>query len=105
MRMLGCAVLALTLVGCGEAEKKPENKKDIGTATADISHDTAVLGDAEAAANRVIRNATDCDAAKAAYPETNRTLDELQSKVRTAAGRVTFDALRNQVKTIIQNCP
>jgi hypothetical protein len=100
------AVLALAagLAACGSTDKAEKKKGELSQATADIAHDTALLQGAESAANRVIHNAQDCDAARAALVETNRVLDEAKGKVRSIAGQVTLDALRTQVKNIATSC-
>jgi proline dehydrogenase len=91
--------LLLLLAACGEGQK------DLGSQTADVISDTEALKQANAAANRVIRAAGDCEAVKAALAETSRVLDEVQQKVRTETGRTTLDALRKQVRTIAETCP
>lgn len=108
MRRAVVAVLsALVVCGCGKAKggAEPEKKSDLGTSAANVASDTALLREAQGAANEVLRNATDCDAARAALPEANRQLDEAAPKVRTPVGRQTLDALRTQVNTIARNCP
>ncbi|HEX6740018.1 MAG TPA: hypothetical protein VF310_17190, partial [Vicinamibacteria bacterium] len=60
---------------------------------------------AAAAANDVVRNASDCDAVKAALPETRRRLDEAGKKVRTMTGRASLDSLKKQVTTVADACP
>jgi hypothetical protein len=107
---LGGAVLVLGLgaTACGGRPSEapgPGKATDLGTQTANITADTAVMRQASAAANTIVRNATDCDAVKAALPETTRVLDEAESKIRTETGRVTLAALRSQVKNVVQACP
>jgi len=97
--------IALYTAGCLLLCSCQKDKGELGTETAKIVSDTAVLKEANAAANEVIRNSTDCDAVKAAFPATNQKLDEVAGKIRTVTGRVTLDALRTQVRTIYQNCP
>ena len=100
------ALLALLLLGapalsgCGGEER---NKRQ--EAVANITSDTAVLEEASAAANAVIRNNMDCDTVNAALPEANRKLDEAAGKIRTPAGRATLESLKAQVRTAAQNCP
>jgi hypothetical protein len=99
MRTLTLALLlAAFLPGC-------KSKDDIGTQAAKIEEDTAILRDANGAANQVVRNAGDCDAVKAALPEAAKKLDEAAKLVRTAAGQQTIDTLRKQVRTIAEACP
>jgi glyceraldehyde-3-phosphate dehydrogenase/erythrose-4-phosphate dehydrogenase len=67
--------------------------------------DTQVREEAAAAANDVVRNASDCDAVKAALPETRRKLDEAAKRVRTDTGRVSLDSLNKQVANVSGACP
>jgi hypothetical protein len=101
---LAAVAVAATLAGCG-GDKKAEPARDIGAQTADVSVDTKTLGEANAAAGDVVRAAGDCDAVKAALPEAQRKLDEIEPHVRTAAGRTTFLALRKRVNDVAQMCP
>jgi CHASE3 domain sensor protein len=96
-------VAFLALAGCGKSEQPPS--KDIGQQTADIAADTALMREASAAVNEVIRNATDCDAARTAIPAANAKLDEAERRVRTTTGRTTLDGLRQQVKRVAEVCP
>jgi len=98
-RTMVALALPLLLVAC------QKDGGDLGKDAASIGSDTQVLKEASAAANEVIRNATDCDAVKAALSETNRKLDEAAGRVRTAPGRATLDSLKTQVRGIAQNCP
>lgn len=99
MRTLMLALLVTAFFpGC-------KGKDDIGTQAAKIEEDTAILRDANGAANEVVRNAGDCDAVKAALPEATKKLDEAAKLVRTAAGQLTIDTLRKQVRTIAEACP
>jgi len=71
----------------------------------DTIHDERVLQAANAAANEVVRNTSDCEALRAALPEALRQIDEAQSQVRTATGRQMADALRTRVKNTATLCP
>jgi hypothetical protein len=95
--------LFVIIGGCGKSGEPP--KKGIGQQMGDVAADTALLREASAAVNEVVRNATDCDAAKVAIPAAKARLDETEPKVRTATGRTTVDALRQQVKRVEQLCP
>lgn len=99
------APFPLLLCFCGKAERPEQGRKDLGHQTADVVSDTEVMREASAAANEVVRNATDCDAAKTAIGEANSKLEEAASKVRTATGRATLDALRQRVKAVADACP
>ena len=77
----------------------------LGDSVGQAGGDTRVLKEAQGAANEVIRNATDCAAARAAYPEAERKLDAADQAIQTTTGKVTLQTLRRQVKTIIDACP
>jgi outer membrane murein-binding lipoprotein Lpp len=96
----------LLLAGCrGRPEPSPTPAQDLGSQTARIVNDTDVFRDAQDAVNAVVRNATDCEAAKAAMPEANRKIEEAAGRIQTAAGRTTLDALRAQVNRVAELCP
>ena len=98
------AFVLLVVVGC--AREPPEPKPDdIGAQTARIANDTEVLADAQQAVNAVVRNAPDCEAAKASMDEANRKIEEAAGKVQTATGRTTLDAMRQQVRRVAELCP
>ena len=78
---------------------------DLGDSAGRAGGDTRVLREAQGAANAVIRNATDCAAAKAAYPEAQRQLDAADKAIQTGVGKTTLQTLRRQVKTVIDACP
>jgi hypothetical protein len=101
-RTLAAALMA-TLPWLGAACEKQESQlgKDAGNLVAD----TQVLEQASAAANDVVRNASDCDAVKAALPETKRKLEEADKRVRTMTGRASLDSLKRQVAIVADACP
>jgi len=78
---------------------------DLGESAGQAGGDTRVVKEAQAAVNEVIRNTTDCAAARAAWPEAQRKLDEADKAVQTATGRTTLQMLRKQARTVIDNCP
>jgi hypothetical protein len=82
-----------------------EKKRDIGQDTANIVSDTNTMEQAEAAANAVIRNASDCDAVKATLPEADQKLAEASAKIRTQAGIVALQTLKTQVDRVRELCP
>jgi hypothetical protein len=101
-------VLAMLLAGCqarSQPSPSPGPPQDLGSQTARIANDTAVFREAQDAVNAVVRNAADCEAAKAAMPEANRKIEEAAGRVQTAAGRTTLDALRAQVRRVAELCP
>ena len=97
------AVLAAALpwlaVGCEKQESQ------VGKDAGNLVADTKVLEEAAAAANDVVRNASDCDAVKAALPDTKRRLEEADKRVRTMTGRASLDSLKKQVTTVADACP
>ena len=92
-------VALLAAVACSD------KKRDIGKDTANIVSDTNVMEEAEAAANAVIRNASDCDAVKATLPEADHKLAEASGKIRTQAGIVALQTLKTQVQRVRDLCP
>jgi len=98
-------VLAVALAGCGAVKDEEKRQENIGQQTADISSDTRVLREASAAVNDVIRVQDDCDAARPLIPKANAALETASARVRTVTGRTTLDGLKNQLRTIAQNCP
>jgi hypothetical protein len=95
---LACAVL----LGC-TSDPAPEPAPD--DAAARIGNDTQVLQDAQEAVNEVVRNAPDCEAAKASLVEANAKIEDAAARVQTAAGRTTLDAMRKQVARVGELCP
>jgi len=98
-------VFAVALAGCGAVKDEENRQKDIGQQTADISSDTRVLGEASAAVSDVIRVQDDCDAARPLIPKANAELEKASGRVRTFTGKAILDGLKNQLRTIAQNCP
>jgi hypothetical protein len=100
MRRAWVVVALFAAVACSS-----EKKHDIGQDTANIVSDTNVMEEAEAAANSVIRNASDCDAVKATLPEADQKLAEASTKIRTQAGQVALQTLKTQVQRVRELCP
>lgn len=101
------AVLGLVLVGCLAACQggSDSGSKDPGQAVGDAATDTRLLHEANGAANEVIRNASDCPAARAAISPAYETLDKIAPQLKTEAGRVSLAAIRKQVDKIAELCP
>jgi len=100
------AALACALLASCARDKPPEPKADdIGAQTARIANDTHVLRDAQESVNAVVRNAPDCEVAKASMEEANRKIEEAAGKVQTSTGRTTLDAMRQQVRHVAELCP
>jgi hypothetical protein len=105
VRRPGTWLLAVLLAAACGGKKDEPPAKDIGQQTADITADTQTLREANAAVNEVVRNATDCEAAKPAMAAADAKLDEVSPRVRTATGRQTLEALRSQVAKVKEVCP
>lgn len=98
-RRVWVVVAVLAAAACSS-----DKKRDIGRDTANIVSDTNVMEEAEAAANAVIRNASDCDAVKATLPEADHKLAEAATKIRTQAGIVALQTLKTQVQRVRELC-
>jgi hypothetical protein len=88
-------VFALACLGCEEKQKAMEN----------LAADQAVVKAASAAANQVIRNATDCEVAKPLIPKAYEQIDEAQKNAKAAASQQILDTLKAQVDHVAQLCP
>lgn len=93
----------LVLWGCGAPA--PQSEGGLGQQAGDTAHDTAVLKQATAAANEVIRAAGDCENVRARIEAAQRALDEAAKEVRTTTGRTSLDALSGQMRRIAEACP
>jgi hypothetical protein len=89
------AVVSLACLGCREKQQGMEN----------LAADQEVMKQASAAANEVVRNATDCAAAKPLIPEAYRQIDEARAKAKASTSQQTLDALKIQVDRVAQLCP
>jgi hypothetical protein len=92
--LIGVAVLAVC-VGCQEKQKAMEN----------LAADNDVVKAASAAANEVVRNATDCNTAKPLIPEAYRQIDEARKNAKAATSAQILDTLKQQVDRVAQLCP
>jgi hypothetical protein len=101
MATLPAALACAAMLGCGGKQ----DQRGLGEQVGDAGADTAVLREASDAANAVIRAAPDCDAVKAALQSANPKLDQAQGRLKTATGRVSFAALRQQVRHVAEACP
>lgn len=99
MRTVAILGIALALAGCKKSEPDP------ASSTEKIVSDNQTLAEANAAAGEVVRAAGDCEAVKAALPGARQRLGELEGRVRTETGRVTFGAVKKRVEDIAQMCP
>jgi hypothetical protein len=103
MRNPAWVTLALCVLGVASCSKEKEKEKE-GLAQ-HVGQDRAVLQDVTAAVNEVIRNAADCDAAKAAMPEADRRLSEAYGKVKEPVSQETLKVLAAQLKGVREACP
>ena len=108
MKPVNVLLLAFAVVACSRPapEASPAAPaRDLGAQVGDTASDTAAMREANDAANTVIRAAGDCDAVKAALPDTNARLDAVSARLVTATGKTSLDSLRKQVATIASACP
>ena len=94
-RALVATVLSLGCLGCQEKQKQMEN----------LAADNDVVKQASAAANEVVRNATDCTVAKPLIPEAYRQIDAARANAKAAASHQILDTLKQQVDRVAQLCP
>ena len=94
-RTLVAIGLTLACLGCEEKQKQMEN----------LAADNQVVKAASAAANEVVRNATDCDQAKPLIPEAYKQIDEARKNAKAAASQQILDTLKTQVDRVAQLCP
>ena len=80
------------------------NEGGLGGQVSDVVTDTELMRDANAAANQIIRNQTDCEVVTSKIEEVRQKLDEVEGKLQTAAGRTALQPLRKQVNTIAEAC-
>ena len=97
MRGLVWAVLlAVAIGGCRDRRKEAVDKVD---------HDADAVKKASGAVSQVIRNSTDCAAAKPLIPEAYQRIHEARTKVSAPAMHETLNALKIQVDRVAQLCP
>lgn len=97
MRFLRLIVAGvLVLPACTEKQQKPMEN---------LAHDQEIMRGASAAANEVVRSATDCEAARPLIPEAYRKLEEAEARVQAEASRQILQTLRTQVDRVAELCP
>ena len=96
--LVALTLCVLTAAACSEEKQKEGPLQHVG-------QDRAILQDVTAAVNEVIRNAADCDAAKAALPEAERRLSEAHGKVKEPVSHETLKVLTAQLKGVRDACP
>ncbi len=94
--ILLAVLLALAIGGCKDRRKEAIDKVD---------SDAAAVKKASAAVNQVIRNSTDCTAAKPLIPEAYQRIDEALQLVDTRATKETLNVMKIQVDRIAELCP
>ena len=95
-RLVLVVLLAVAIGGCRDKRKEAIDKVD---------HDAEALKRASGAVSQVIRNSTDCAAAKPLIPEAYQRIEEARTQVTTQAMAETVNALKIQVDRIAQLCP
>jgi hypothetical protein len=101
MRILWAVpVLSLCFWNCGGGS----DSSSVDAQISDTVNDTSALREATAAANEIIRNAADCSLVQQRIGDVNATLDQIESRIQTAAGRTSSQSLRTQVKNVADAC-
>ena len=103
MKLSAC-LLALVILTAASCSNGSNNESVLGKQVGDTVSDTRILKEAQAAANQIIRNQTDCETVKANIDDVNRKLDEAEGRVQTTTGQTTLAALKKQVKNIAETC-
>jgi hypothetical protein len=85
----------LVCLGCEEKQQQMEN----------LAADNDVVKEASAAANEVVRNATDCGVAKPLIPEAYKQIDAARENAKAATSHQILDTLKQQVDRVAQLCP
>jgi hypothetical protein len=94
-RTLVAIGLTLACLGCEQKQKQMEN----------LAADNQVVKAASAAANEVVRNATDCSVAKPLIPEAYKQIEEAKQNAKAVASQQILDTLKTQVDRVAQLCP
>jgi hypothetical protein len=94
---LACVLLAAFVPSACFEERERQMKQ--------VSQDEAVLKSVTAAVNQVVRNAADCDAARAAMPEARQKLSEAFGQVKEEVSQQTLRVLDAQLKRVADACP
>ncbi len=99
MQRFWVAAAIVFATGCGGGE--PANEGGLGGA----GHDARLVSQAQETVNEVVRNTTDCDAARAAIPKARKALEEADAAVKTPTGRTILGTLRKQLENVENICP
>ena len=89
-------LLGLALAGCDDPRGKAMDK---------VETDSSIVSRASGAVNEVIRNSTDCAAAKPLIPEAYQRIEEARASVDAPATQEVLATLKAQVDRIAQLCP
>lgn len=81
-----------------------DDKKGLGEQLGGAISDIDAVKEAETAANKIIRNATDCELVKAEVEGVVQALDDVEGEIQTGAGRTTMDTLRERVRRVAEAC-
>jgi hypothetical protein len=104
--LAGPAVFALVALACGGGKPEPSpSPSGVGAQVKALEQDMAVMREATAAANDVIRASGDCDAARPLLAAANPRLAEAARQTHTGGGRETLEALRKKVRDVADGCP
>ena len=90
------ALASLVLGACEDPRKKKIEQ---------IKEDEETLQKASGAVSEVIRNSTDCEAARALMPEAYKRIEEASKMVNAPASQATLGVLKAQVDRVAQACP
>jgi hypothetical protein len=88
-------MVSIACLACEEKQKAMEN----------LAADQEVMKAASAAANEVVRNATDCGVAKPLIPEALRQIEDARAHAKAATSQQMLDTLKQQVDRVAQLCP
>ena len=89
-------LLALALGGCDDPR---------GEAIDNLETDASIVSKASGAVNEVIRNSTDCAAAKPLIPEAYARIEEARGAVDAPGTHEVLATLKAQVDRVAQVCP
>ena len=95
-RVVLTALLALAFGGCDDPRGEAIDKVDT---------DAMNVSKASGAVNEVIRNSTDCAAAKPLIPEAYARIEEARAIVDAPASQQVLATLKAQVDRVAQVCP
>ena len=95
-QLLTVVLLGVVLGACTNRREEAVKK---------VSHDEEAIKKASGAVNAVIRNSTDCTAARPLIPEAYQRIEEARGEVSAPATQETLSALKAQVDRVAEACP